>query len=229
MKSSRRLIFYLSLNVLISACTILAVLVIWDQFYGPMPRGLLPNVLRSLSVKPTATQAAAEPSTPMVYATPTESFFIYQVQEGDTFESIAQEFDVSVEELVSTNGFTSSQILGAGEVLRIPVHPGANVVISSVTGAGDYESEYVLIEQQGEGELSMVGWRLEDEQQNIFIFPQFPQLTLYEDGAVRIYTKSGSSTVVELFWALDEAVWQSGETAVLRDPQGDVRATYEVP
>lgn len=229
MKSSKRLFFYLLLNVLISACTVLTVLVIWDQFYGPIPRGLLPNALSAISAKPTATKPAEEPGTPQVFATPTDDFFAYQVQEGDTFASIAEEFGVSVEELVAANGFTQSQMLGAGEVLRIPVHVGANVVISSVTGAGDLESEYLVLKQQGEGELSLVGWRLEDEQQHIFIFPQFPQIILYKGGYVNIYTKSGTDSVIELFWGLNEPVWQSGETVVLRDPQGDVRATYTVP
>jgi LysM repeat protein len=229
MKSSKQLILFLLLNVLISACTISAVLVIWDQFYGPMPRGLLPNALRIVSAKPTGTKQAEEAGIPQVYATPTEEFFIYQVQEGDTFESIAKEFEVTVEELVKVNGFNASQLLGTGEVLRIPVHVGANVVISSVIGAGDLESEHLVLKQDGEGELSLVGWRLEDEQQHIFIFPQFPQMILYKDGAVNIYSKSGSNSVIELFWGLNEPVWQSGETAVLRDPQGDVRATYKVP
>lgn len=229
MKSSKQLILFLLLNVLVSACTITTVLVLWDQFYGPMPRGLLPNALKGLSAKPTATQPVKEAGTPQVYVTPTEEYFTYQVLAGDTFESIAKEFDVSVDELVAANGFTTSQLLGVGEVLRIPLHVGANVTITSVIGAGDLESEHVVLKQEGEGELSLVGWRLEDEQQNIFIFPQFPQMILYKDGAVNIYSKSGSNSVIELFWGLEEPVWQSGETVVLRDPQGDVRATYKVP
>jgi len=42
MKHWKRLLFYLILNVLISACTVLAVLFFWDQMRGPLPRGLLP-------------------------------------------------------------------------------------------------------------------------------------------------------------------------------------------
>lgn len=229
MKSWQRLLFYLLLNVLISACTVLVVLFLWDQLHGPVPRGLLPNALRSLSIRPTATQSSPEPVAPQAVVTPTEDFIIYQVKPGDTFESIAQDFNISVEELVATNGFTRSQSLGAGEVLRIPVHPGANVIISSVIGAGDIETERVELQQHGQEELSLVGWRLEDEQQNIFLFPQFPQLIIYKNGAVNIYTKAGSNTAIELYWGMEVPVWQSGETVTLKDPQGNVRATYQVP
>jgi hypothetical protein len=91
------------------------------------------------------------------------------------------------------------------------------------------DSERVLLKQQGEGELSLVGWRLEDSAGNIFVFPQFPQLLLYKGGAVNIYTKSGSNTVVDLYWGLNASVWASGKTVTLRDPQGNVRATYKIP
>lgn len=229
MKSWKRLLFYVGLNIFVSACTILAVLFVWDQFSGPMPRRLLPRALGSLSAAPTptATPDGSAPSEPL--PTPTEDFIIYQVQAGDTFESLAAKYNINVDELIAVNGFTRSQPLGEGEVLRIPVRASAGVIIDSVVGAGDLESERVILKQRGEGELSLVGWRLEDSQGNIFIFPQFPQLILYKGGAVQIYTKTGNNTVVDMYWGLSEPVWASGKTVILRDPQGNERATYQVP
>lgn len=229
MTSWKRLLFYLALNVLVSVCTVVAVLFAWDQLSGPMPRGLLPKALNRLSPEVTPTVSVVDPSEPVLQPTPTQEFLIYQVQPGDTFESLAEKYNISVEDLVAANGFKRSQPLGEGEVLRIPLRPSGSVVIDSVIGAGDLDSEHLVLEQRGKGELSLVGWRLEDGQGNIYIFPQFPQLILYEDGAVNIYTKAGTNTVIEIYWGLDHPVWESGDTVSLKDPQGNVRATYQVP
>lgn len=229
MKPWKRLLFYLSLNVIVSACTVLTMLFLWDQFSGPMPRRLLPEALRSIAAAPTPTPTQTEPGDTEPQPTPTADYLVYQVAAGDTFESLAAKYNVPVEELISVNGFSRSQPLGEGEVLRIPLHASASVIIDSVIGAGDLETERVLLKQRGEGELSLVGWRLEDGQGNIFAFPQFPQLILYKGGAVNVYTKAGNNSVVDLFWGLDLPVWASGKMVILRDPQGNERATYLIP
>jgi LysM repeat protein len=229
MKSWKRLFFYLVLNVVVSACTVLFVLFAWDQLSGPVPRDLLPKALKSLAPSVTATPISVESDGPEIQPTPTEEFLIYQVQGGDTFESLAEKYNIDVDELIAVNGFTRSQPLGEGEVLRIPVHASGGVTIDSVVGAGDLDSERVMLKHSGEGELSLVGWRLEDGQGTIYIFPQFPQLILYRGGAVNVYTKAGSNTVVDLFWGLNKPVWESGDTVTLKDPQGNIRATYTVP
>ena len=228
MKSWKRLFFYLLLNILVSVCTTLAVLFAWDQMRGPLPRGLLPKGL-AISRQATATLATNPSGTTIARPTATEAVVVYQVQAGDTFESIAANYNISVEELVAVNGFTNSQPLGAGEVLRIPLHPRGSVVIDSVIGAGDLDSERVLLKHRGEGELSLVGWRLEDTDGNIFIFPQFPQLVLFKGGAVNVYTKAGSNTVVDLYWGLKQPAWKSGDMVILRDAQGNVHTTFTVP
>jgi LysM repeat protein len=227
MKQWKRLIFYLFLNVLVSACTILAVLFAWDQLRGPLPRGLLPQALR-VSSPATATLLPVQTGTPAISpkVTSTEAFTVYQVQSGDTFESIAQQNNMSVEELVAVNGFKKSQPLGEGEILRIPVHPQGSVSIDSIVGVGDLTSERVLLKHNGDGELSLAGWRLENTGGSAFILPQ---VTLFKGGAVNVYTKTGVNTVVELYWGLDKAVWKSGDQATLRDAQGNVRSTYKVP
>lgn len=225
MKQWKRLFFYLFLNVLVSACTVLVVLFLWDQMRGPIPRGLLPEAVQS--IRPATVAATLAPGeTPVPSLTPTEEYIIYQVQSGDTFESIAAQFNMSVEELLAENGFTQSQPLGAGEVLRIPKHPKGTVIIDTVVGAGDLESERVLLKHRGEGELSLAGWRIENADGDVFVFPQ---LKLFSGGAVNLHTRSGSDTVVDLYWELNEAVWKSGATVILRDAQENVRDTYVVP
>ncbi|MBN2549067.1 MAG: lamin tail domain-containing protein [Anaerolineales bacterium] len=229
MKPSKRLIFYLLLNLVVSACTTLTVLVVWDQFRGPLPMGLLPTAVSNLTRTKTPTPQVVQTGTVVIAPTATEVFLVYQVQSGDTFDSIADQYNVSVEELLAINGFTRSQPLGSGEILRIPVHPKGGVYIDSVIGAGDLASERIMLRHRGEGELSLVGWRIEDGQGNVFIFPQFPHLTLYHGGGVNVYTKTGNNSVVEMFWGLNQSIWRSGMVVTLRDPQGTVRASYTVP
>ncbi len=231
MKSWKRLLFYLTLNVLVSACTILAVLFVWDQMAGPLPRGLLPRFfgeLKQPAVTAAPTAEAAE-TTPGIQATPTEAFIVYQVKSGDTFDSIAETYKIPVDELIAVNGFTGNQPLGEGEVLRIPMRPAGSVVIDSVIGAGDLASEHVLLRHARGGEISLTGWRLEDGKGNVFVFPEFPQLTLYANGAVNLYTTAGVNSVVELYWGLDHPMWASGSTVILKDAQGNVQARYLVP
>lgn len=100
------------------------------------------------------------------------------------------------------------------------------VKISNVIGAGDIENEYVEIQHLGENELAMEGWQLVDEQGNTFTFPG---LTLHSRGAVRVYTKSGPLSAIELYWGLDGSVWTSGERVVLLDADGEPNTSIEVP
>jgi hypothetical protein len=99
-------------------------------------------------------------------------------------------------------------------------------VINSVIGAGDLASERVFLTRTGFGELDLTGWQLRDQNGNVFTFPQ---LVLFESGAVNVWTTTGTPTVVDLYWGLGSAVWSSGETVVLVDNLGKERAKYAVP
>jgi LysM repeat protein len=228
MKQFKRLSFYILLNILVSACTTFSVLWVWDQYRSPLPKGVIADALQALSHTATPTLASPE-DTPVPQPTPTETFIVHQVEAGETFESLAEQYNMSVEELVAVNGFSGVQPLGAGEVLRIPVHPKGTVLIDSVIGAGDLATERVLLKHRGEGELSLVGWRLESNNGDLYIFPQFPQMTLFGGGAVNVYTKAGVDTVVDLYWGSDSPLWFSGASVTLKDVQGNVRDTYTVP
>jgi hypothetical protein len=98
--------------------------------------------------------------------------------------------------------------------------------IESILGAGELETERVLIKHIGEVEVSLVGWQLQDQDGNTY---NFPALTMFQGGAVTVYTRSGTSTVVELYWGQTEPLWSSGERAFLIDPDGQVHAVYDIP
>ncbi len=106
------------------------------------------------------------------------------------------------------------------------VDQAPQVVIDGVIGAGVLESEKVRLQRTGEGELSLAGWRLEDGTGNVYTFPQ---LTLYQDGAINLNTRSGLDTVVDLYWGLTTPIWQAGKTVSLYDAEKQLRASYTIP
>jgi hypothetical protein len=100
------------------------------------------------------------------------------------------------------------------------------IKISSVIGSGVLTSEVVIVKFEGEGNLDLTSWQLKDENGNTFTFPN---VTLYPNGAVQVHTNAGTDTVIDLYWGIGEAVWDSGEEARLFDSQGNLRAVYRVP
>ena len=101
-----------------------------------------------------------------------------------------------------------------------------SVEIVSVVGAGTLDAETVFIRYNGDGQLNLEGWQLKDEDGNTFTFPQ---LTLYPKGGVQVHTAAGTDTVIDLYWGVPDAVWNSGENARLYDSQGNLQAVYRIP
>ena len=243
----KRLFYYLTINVLVSACTIFAVISLLNRYENSLWPQRTPQVQAYFS--PTAppyyltatAQASITPS-----ATPTRVIVMYQVQPGDTLGGIALQFDVSVESIVQENGLSEDGVLGSGQTLFIPL-PSENgspalggtplppqapnpveslIRIAYVIGAGDLNSERVRLERVGEGTLSLAGWKLRDQDGNQFTFPQ---LSLFPDAVVDLYSGAGRDTAMALYWGLPEAIWSPGETVTLLDGQDQLRAVYSVP
>ncbi len=278
MRHWKRLFYYLIINVLVSACTMITVLILWQRYQPEIPpivdlnplalitplspRSLFTDYLSSVeTIEPTATpiQATETPLEEQIAETPTTEM-AYTVQPGDTLGAIAVKFDITVAEITEVNEISDPDALVVGQVLTIrrplinpatqtppptrdveaeretttpnptstppPVPGGSRVMIDSVIGAGDLASERIFLKRVGSGELSLNDWQLVAENGETF---DFPQLTLFENGAVFVYTKEGQTTAVALYWALDHPVWESGETVELLDDQGRVHTTYEIP
>lgn len=98
--------------------------------------------------------------------------------------------------------------------------------VQIVVGAGDINLERVQMVSVAEEAVNLQGWRIMDEQHNEFIFPL---LTIYPEGGLNLYTRSGVNTSVEVFWGLEKTVWDSGETVTLLDADGNLRSSYLIP
>lgn len=281
MRHWKRLFYYLIINVIVSACTVVGVLYYWERTHPDMPvfsqinpfaeftplppRLLFPN-FESPAETPASTGEVAEvvEQTSAPSPTPiTAAEMEYTVQTGDTLGEIAIKFNVTVAEILEANEIPNPDSLVVGQVLIIrrplvalgtqtaipaeeaaesaaatPTSPvpentlppavtgEARVMIDSVIGVGDLASERVFIKREGPGEISLEGWKLVSESGEEFIFPQ---VTLFEKGALYIYSKAGLTSVVALYWELDHSVWESGETVLLVDSQGQTHASYQIP
>jgi hypothetical protein len=222
---SRRtsIIFFLFLNIFVSICATLAVLVVWDRTQSPA-RPVLPKITFGQPAPTNTSVPSPEALQPFSTPIPTPTYLVHEVKPGETFESIAAAYGVSVDQIITANGYNQVQALSPGEGLLIPV---PQVKVETVAGIGDLELEKVVISSLAEGELSLSGWRLEDQAGNFYTFPLYS--IFGKGGQVLVFTKSGTDTAQELYWNLSEPVWASGKVAVLKDTTGQVRATYQVP
>ena len=234
----RQFLPFLGLNVLVSGFTVVLVLAIWDR--SPKLPKLPPTPTFDISARlvsaiPTATATLLPSPTPVTYT----------VRPGDTLGAIAAELDIPMENLMAANGLTNPDALTAGQVLIVPSLEGPEtpepdsvglevsptpegapqVVIRGAYERGDLQTEFVYLENLG-GVAAMLGWTLDDGEGNIFAFPSF---TLYNRGGVNVYTRSGTNSVINLYWGLDRPLWTPGKVITLRDAVGEAHSRFEVP
>ena len=98
--------------------------------------------------------------------------------------------------------------------------------IEGVFGAGELSVEYILIRNQSESPINLNGWSIQSSNgKNL----DLPQLSLNKNGAVRLYSKHGTNTVIELYWNSDQALWTSGSKIQLLDANGEQKSDWQVP
>ncbi len=247
----KRLFYYLVLNIIISAATILVVLNIWDRSHNsqtptPEPVSLLPTVIASVI-----------PITETPSPTPNLILQPYEVGAGETLSEIALLFDTSVDQLLEINNLSDPDELTTGMVLAVPApnsNPEANpgtdqassptenkpivtsttpsmpenerVKIVTIVGVGDLATEHIQIQSVHPEALSLEGWRVETNNGQVYTFPK---ITLFEYGAVDLYSRAGINSVVALYWGRSTPVFQSGDQAVIYDAEGNVQAVYSIP
>ena len=108
-----------------------------------------------------------------------------------------------------------------------PVIRGAKVEIAIIRNPGNLAGEALRIVSNADEVVSLENWTLEDADGHLL---KFPNIQLLRKGIfVEVYSRSGHTTPYEIYWNCDTSVWQSGETAVLRDVFGQIQATYRVP
>jgi LysM repeat protein len=231
----KRLVFYLLINVLVSASTTFVVLNIWENRQQAELQRATSDVVIPV-VNSTQDEQPAEPT-----LVPTIPLLIHQVRSGETLGDIAEEYEVTIDELMEINGLADADAIGVGQVIYVPDKTEqaptplpvesentvqGQVEIVSVVGVGDLNSERLIIGEAGGGKHSLAGWQILDEDENVYTFPQ---ATLYENGQIVLNSKAGVDNPLELFWGLPQPVWESGEMISLVDASGQEQASFQVP
>ena len=176
----KRIVFFIFVNILVSALTTTLVLFLWDRAHqedAPEVDAEKPGF-----IIPTSEQTA-------LTSEPEPQLRAYEVKAGETLGEIALALNIPVDELLSLNGLTDPNSIGAGTTIFVPLDTEfsetmttqnadpsttsntGQVEIVGVFGAGDLASERVQIRGLGQGTLSLTGWRLLDEDGNEYIFP----------------------------------------------------------
>jgi hypothetical protein len=231
---ARRWIFYLALNVLVSAATMLAVLFFWNR-----------SQQAAAAVVPApATQQPHGEITPLPSSSPTTRTILYTVKSGDTLGRIAEEYGVSIDELVAINHIEDPNWLEPGMTLIIPARRGSGQpaaadptvtpqegepfpwpFIESVVSPGNLFLEAVRITNPGANAV-LTGWRLRAPSGAEYAFGEF---SLVAQGAVLVHTTEGIDTAIDLYWNLREPLWSPGDEILLLDGLGNLRSAYVIP
>ena len=213
-----------------------------------LPEGVLPtpNIAAPPSgiIAPEAT-ALASANEPVVHT----------VQAGETLNIISQQYDVSVEDIMQVNGMDNPNFIAVGQQLAIPVggipeptvapteavvalpspiptEPAGSggsgaIVVTGILDPGILETEAVQLVNNGTQEQSMQGWKVRDEDSNVYTFGD---VSIFGEGAgVLLHTRAGTDTFSDLHWGLGQPAWRSGEQLTLFDASEQVVATFAVP
>ena len=175
-----------------------------------------------------------------------DNCLLHIMQGGDTPFAVAERYGADRNLLLLANNLTieSSVRLQIGDELIVPLE-GCNIAgeigdgagalaafatldpnvvdIELVTyeGLGDITSEGISLRNNG-AQLNITDWTLSDASGNSYVFPE---LLLFNDAEIKLYTRSGRSTGYALYWGRDESVWQAGEQLTISDAGGQIRTT----
>ncbi|MDA0243065.1 MAG: LysM peptidoglycan-binding domain-containing protein [Chloroflexi bacterium] len=257
--SLRRILPFILLNIVVSAAVMLSILYWWEgrqvEQVAETEANFAPVVALPTGT-PTAVAQFLE-NTPIPSPESNGSTDIYIVKAGDTLGSISTTFDVPMEDIMEANGLTDPNLLSVGQQLTIPpvgglptATPTATpsptppiapspiptepltqgevvIEINEVVGVGNLTEEAVSIINTGSRPVALQDWKLRD---GLGIEYTFGQITLFGDGAgILVHSEAGISTSLELYWGLQTAVWEPGETVTLLNRDGVVQATYTIP
>lgn len=210
----------------------------------PRPEGILaatPAPATATSPADAAVPTAQEPEVEALPAEPQsaaeDSQEVYIVQAGDSLLAIATRYNIAVDQIMQANGLTNPDFLFSGQRLVIPVSGGSaaptptpvvieGVEIAAVDGGGNLDVESVLVVNDSDSAFSLQGWQLASEGGPAYTFGNVP---LFPGGSVRVHTRAGDNTSIDLYWGQSEAVWPSGTAVQLISAQGAVVHSLTAP
>jgi competence protein ComEC len=165
----------------------------------------------------------------------------YVIQVGDSLSGVADRFGVPVAAIVEANNMDNPDFVFVGQRLIIPsadaVLPAATptpiaasvntgIRLTAVAGAGDVAAETVNIANDSDLAVNLQGWRLERTGGPAYTFGN---ILLFPGSGLTLHSGAGTDSSVDVYWNQSAAVWSSGATAQLINPQGTEVARLAVP
>ena len=98
-----------------------------------------------------------------------------------------------------------------------------SLAISNVNYPGQRQRESVVIANEGDA-VELKGWTLASQRGTAYTFPN---VTLFRDTFINIYTTSGADVSTDLFMNRGDAAWQVGDVVTLAR-NGQPVATYAI-
>jgi LysM repeat protein len=137
MRQVKRFIYFVLLNIIISAITVIVVLQLWERDHPSFSADNTPVVIivtstQSVNLPLMANNSGSNgniatdsgvPSAGTYGATPTVEMLTYQVKEGDTLGALAVQFNINVADIMTVNGLTDPNSLYIGQIILIPTAP----------------------------------------------------------------------------------------------------------
>ncbi|MEX1019367.1 MAG: LysM peptidoglycan-binding domain-containing protein [Litorilinea sp.] len=164
----------------------------------------------------------------------------YVVQAGDSLSIIAGRYNITIDDIVRANNLANPDSIFSGQRLVIPLQGqraaeqnaepsaplGEGVEIAIVENPGEHAGENVLIVNESNLAFSLLGWQLLREGGPTYTFGNVP---LFPGSSVRVHTRAGEDSSIDLFWGESSAHWQSNSVARLVNTQGVEIFRYTVP
>ncbi|MFZ0547483.1 MAG: lamin tail domain-containing protein [Candidatus Promineifilaceae bacterium] len=253
--SIRRMMPFILINIVVSATVVLLILFFWDNrnpsqetadsSAQPLATALVPTRISTVELASTLSPNET-PGGPITHT----------VRPGESLGGISQFYDVPIEDIMTASGIDNPNFLQVGQVLVIPiggiptatppatptatpnvaptpipteapVEGEAIIEISEVIGVGSLAEEAVSIVNSGNRPIALLDWQITDKEGTVYTFGQ---VTLFgEGGGILLHTEAGQDGASDLYWGLEQPVWESGETVTLTDAEGTVRVTYTIP
>ena len=192
-------------------------------------------------------------------ATSTPEPTYHTVQAGESLSSIADRYEVSMQEIMDANGLLDANFIQEGQELLIPedgiviVEPTPESATATPIGApptpipteplGSGEAELIISSINGVGDIAAENILIvnngsraveivgwEVRDSGSTVYKFGQGATLFGGGAgISLFSGIGEDTTTRRYWNLTAPVWTSGEIIQVFDAEGTLQITATVP
>ena len=105
-----------------------------------------------------------------------------------------------------------------------PVASAGGVRIANVISPGQRQREVLSVLNEGGDAVNLENWTVQNGRGFSY---KLPNITVFKEGFLNIYTTSGTNTPTDVFMRQNDSVWQVGDTVSLMN-NGQVVSKFEI-